>query len=197
MICDLSASDDLRLKETCAVCVIGGGIAGLITASRLSAFGRRVIVLESGDLKPLAQFDAFNAVQQVGEAYQNAFAGRVRALGGTSNTWGGRIMPLAPQDMAARDYLGLSAWPIERAELDRFVPDIERLFRLDATSYEELPLSSLHGSDRSPGACPDMTARWSKWPTFRRRNVAHLLREIIATKANPEIWQCNRMRPAL
>ena len=33
-----------------------------------------------------------------------------------------------------------------------------------------------------------MTPRWSKWPTFRRRNVAHLLRDTTAAKRNPEIW---------
>ena len=121
MLRDLSASDDSRLTAKGSVCVVGGGIAGLIAASRLSASGRRVIVLESGDRKPLDRFDAFNAVEQAGETYQTAVTGRVRALGGTSNTWGGRVMPLAPHDMAPRDYLGLSGWPIERAELDRFV----------------------------------------------------------------------------
>jgi choline dehydrogenase-like flavoprotein len=162
MIRDLSASDDRELTANCGVCVIGGGIAGLIAASRLSASGRRVIVLESGDKKPGRQFDALDVVEQAVETYQNAVGGRVRALGGTSNTWGGRMMPLAPHDMAPRDYLGLTGWPIVKADLDRFLPDIERLFGLDA--------------------------RWSKWPSFRRRNVAHLLRDMIAIKRNPEIW---------
>ena len=62
MIRDLRGSDDRRLTAKCDVCVIGGGIAGLIAASRLSASGRRVIVLESGDRKPLSQFDAFNVI---------------------------------------------------------------------------------------------------------------------------------------
>ena len=102
MIRDLAASDNSRLTAKCSVCVIGGGIAGLIAASRLSASGRRVAVLESGGRKPRDELDAFNVVEQVGETYQTAVAGRVRALGGTSNTWGGRIMPLAPHDMAPR-----------------------------------------------------------------------------------------------
>ena len=86
MLRDLSTSDDSRLTAKCSVCVVGGGIAGLIAASRLSASGRRVIVLESGDRKPLDRLDAFNAVEQVGETYRTAVTGRVRALGGTSNT---------------------------------------------------------------------------------------------------------------
>ena len=53
MIRDLSASEDRPLTVNCGVCVIGGGIAGLIAASRLSESGRRVVVLESGDRKPL------------------------------------------------------------------------------------------------------------------------------------------------
>ncbi|HEY1780845.1 MAG TPA: GMC family oxidoreductase [Roseiarcus sp.] len=188
MIRDLSASDDARLTEKCAVCVIGGGIAGLIAASRLNASGRRVIVLESGDRRPIGRFDAFNAIHQVGDTYQNAIAGRVRALGGTSNTWGGRIMPLTPHDVARRDYLGLSGWPIKKADLDRFLPEIERLFLLEPGSYEELPLSQARRTNLLEAGQRDMTSRWSKWPTFRRRNVAHLLREMVAIKRNPEIW---------
>jgi choline dehydrogenase-like flavoprotein len=188
MIRDLAASDDRRLNARCGVCVIGGGIAGLIAASRLSASGRRVIVLESGGRKPHDRLDAFNVVEQAGETYQTAVTGRVRALGGTSNTWGGRIMPLAPHDMAPRDYLGLNGWPIERADLDRFVPEIERLFQLDRSSYEEQPPSRLRRKNPFPGGHPDMAARWSKWPTFRRRNVVHLLRDMVAIKRNPEIW---------
>jgi len=189
MIHDLRARDDAPLTAKCAVCIIGGGIAGLISASRLSTSGRRVVVLESGDQKPLRQFDAFNLVEQTVETYQHAVDGRVRALGGTSNTWGGRIIPLTHHDMMPRDYLGLSGWPIARADLDGFTPDIERLFRLDQTSYEELPASpSRLDDDALSGSHQDMIARWPKWPTFRRRNVALLLRHTVAIKRNPEIW---------
>jgi choline dehydrogenase-like flavoprotein len=188
MLRDLSASDDSRRTAKCSVCVVGGGIAGLIAASRLSASGRRVVVLESGGLKPHDRLDAFNIVEQAPEIYQTAITGRVRALGGTSNTWGGRIMPLAPHDMAPRDYLGLSGWPIERADLDRFVPEIEHLFRLDQSSYEELPVSPLNPNDPLAGGRLHMIPRWSKWPTFRRRNVAHLLRDMVVIKRDTEIW---------
>src|ERR1700733_5873378 len=189
MIHDLRARDDAPLTVKCAVCIIGGGIAGLISASGLSTSGRRVVVLESGDQKPLRQFDAFNLVEQTVETYQHAVDGRVRALGGTSNTWGGRIIPLTHHDMMPRDYLGLSGWPIARADLDGFTPDIERLFRLDQTSYEELPASPSRLDDNTlSGSHQDMIARWPKWPTFRRRNVALLLRHTVAIKRNPEIW---------
>src|ERR1700729_2368608 len=110
-----------------------------MAASRIAArlgYDRRVIVLESGGAKPEAHFDALNTVGQPAAAYRTAINGRVRALGGTSNAWGGRMMPLTAHDMGARDYLGLSAWPIDKAELHRFTPDIERLFGLDQGFYD-------------------------------------------------------------
>ena len=186
MIRDLA--DELETPANCSVCVIGGGIAGLIAAYRLSASQRRVIVLESGGRRPNREFDPFNVIEQTTETYQNAVAGRVRALGGTSNAWGGRMMPLAPHDIGPRDYLGLSGWPIDMAELDRHVPEIERLFRLDQNPYESMPASPLVPDDPLRGGHEDMTARWSKWPTFRWRNIAHVLRETIANRANPTVW---------
>ena len=188
MIHDLAAWDDPPPLVKCHVCVIGGGVAGLIAASRLSTPERRVVVLESGDRKPLRQFDVLNEIEQAEDTYRNAVAGRVRALGGTSTNWGGRMMPLAPHDMSPRDYLDLSGWPIDRADLDRFVPEIERLFGLDRSSYESLPPSPLRPNDPFPSGHQDMTPRWSKWPSFRRRNVAHLLRHMVAKQQNPEIW---------
>jgi choline dehydrogenase-like flavoprotein len=181
VIRDLAAADDL-LSAQGDVCVIGGGIAGLIAASRLTAAGRRVIVLESGDQRPQPEIDALNRVEQAGAAYATAVSGRVRALGGASNAWGGRMLPMTAHDMGARDYIGLGAWPIDKAALDRFTPDIEALFGLDHSAYDELPSSPL------PDDHPDMAARWTKWPTFRRRNVAHLLRDAIALKPSLEIW---------
>jgi hypothetical protein len=97
-------------------------------------------------------------------------------------------MPLAPHDMAPREYLGLSGWPIERADLDRFVPEIERLFGLDQSSYEELLPSPPRPHDLLPAGRQDMTPRWSKWPIFRRRNVARLLRDMVGIRSNLEIW---------
>src|SRR5579871_4477964 len=173
MIFDLIGLDDEPKTAKCDVCVVGGGIAGLIAATRLSASGRRVIVLESGGRKPQGRFDAFNEIEQAGAPYHNAISGRVRALGGASTAWGGRIMPLAPCDMGPRDYLGLSGWPMERADVDRHLPEIERLFQLNHSSYEKLPASSCPDNPL-PGDHCDMIARWSKWPTFRRRNIAHL-----------------------
>ena len=187
MIRDLAAWDGPPLTRNCSVCVIGGGIAGLIAASRLSGSARRVIVLESGDRKPHPKLDVLNVVEQAGETY-NDVAGRVRALGGTSNAWGGRMMPLAPHDMAPRDYLGLSGWPIDKADLDRFVPEIERLFRLDQGSYEAWPASPSGLALLPGGGSQHMTSRWSKWPTFRRRNVAYLLRDMLANRRNLDVW---------
>lgn len=174
MIRDLSASDEARRTVTCGVCIVGGGIAGLMVAARLHE--PRLVVLESGGLDPLPKFDALNAVEQSEPLYQNAIEGRVRALGGTSHAWGGRMLPLTANDIGARDYLGLSGWPIKKTDLDRFTPDIERLFGLNQSAYDP-PWS--HG---------DLSARWTKWPMFHRRNIVQVLGGMLKAKRSPEIW---------
>ena len=51
-----------------------------------------------------------------------------------------------------------------------------------------MPASPSNPNDSLAGGRLHMIPRWSKWPTFRRRNVAHLLRDMVAIKRNAEIW---------
>ena len=196
MICDLSASDDSQLTEKCDVCVIGGGIAGLISVHRdwKAASGRRVIVLESGD--PGSRLVDSTPSTRLGWASGITLRECLRRPGAcagrdSSNTWGGRIMPLAPHDMGPRDYVGLPAWPIDRAELRIVsVPDIEHLFHLDQSSYEGLPSSPSRPDPLPAAPGKDMaTARWSK---CRSRPFAGAMWSAISedtvAKQNPEIW---------
>ena len=80
------------------LCIVGGGMAGLLLAARLCAT-RRVVVLESGPASG-APLDALNAVEDVGGRYATAQTGRIRALGGASTVWGGRLLPITAADMA-------------------------------------------------------------------------------------------------
>lgn len=170
------------MKLEAGICVVGGGIAGLLTAAEASQSGRRVIVLESGDRKPSGSLDALNEVEQEQANYQTAVSGRVRGLGGTSTAWGGRMIPLTSHDMGDRDYIGLSGWPFPKSELDRHLGEIEHLFGLDHSSYEGL--SRRQGV---PVADAHIATRWAKWPKFSRRNIAHVLRRTIHAAGNLDV----------
>lgn len=170
------------------VCVIGGGIAGLIVADRLRRHDRSVIVLESGGRADPGGVDPLNQVVFEARPYRGATHGRARGLGGTSTRWGGALIPFLREDLAARPFVGLEAWPVDFDEVAPFIPEVERLFGLDDTSYDEAFLDVRYCPEMFPRNDEEMLPRFAKWPSFKKRNVANLLRPRLEEEAGTMVW---------
>ena len=170
------------------VCIIGAGIAGLLLASRLRSHGMRVVVLESGHNEKPENADALNDVIQLAQVYNGATVGRFRGLGGTSSQWGGQLIPMRPEDMAVRPHLGIPAWPIEPETLMRHLAEIEKLFCLCSGTYEQDFLRDWGSSGFDPFDDPDLSLRFSKVLTFKRRNIATVLADFIRSDIDTEVW---------
>jgi choline dehydrogenase-like flavoprotein len=112
------------------VAVVGSGPAGMTVTNELAGSGLRVVVLESGGLRPTPLGDALRIVRSEGIEIRDS--SRERVLGGASTTWAGLSSPLDAIDMEARPILSVPGWPIAREEL---VPYWER-----ATRYRFPPL---------------------------------------------------------
>jgi choline dehydrogenase-like flavoprotein len=187
MIFDLAErSDDHRVAAD--ICIVGGGIAGLIAADRMRRQGRSVLVLESGGRSDPGGEHPLNAVVNCGQMYHGASQGRARGLGGTSSRWGGALIPFLEQDFAARPHVGVAGWPIELQDLAPYVTEVEQLFGVDATSFEENFLDQGPTRGSTPRFDSDVLLRFAKWPGFRRRNVATLLRDRLETDPGLSVW---------
>jgi choline dehydrogenase-like flavoprotein len=117
MISDSPSFEDLAAFDA-AVCVIGGGPVGIVTALALAGSGKRVLLLESGGRAPRPEAQALAAAEHFSaDTHHAPEITEARRLGGASNLWGGRCLPLDPIDFRARPWLGLAGWPIEAAEL--------------------------------------------------------------------------------
>ena len=187
MIRDLAETEG-RTEITAKVCIIGAGIAGLLTAWRLNSRGIHVVLLESGPRDADDVEHPLNAVEQLGQEYKGAARGRFRCLGGTSTRWGGQLVPIAPDAMEARPYLGLPAWPVSADELSRYLPEVESLFGVDSGAYDARFVRAWKGGALLPADDSDIRPSFSKAPAFHRRNVASLLDPLINARAGPDIW---------
>jgi len=111
-------ADGTRL--TAEVAVIGAGPAGIVIALSLAASGHRVLLVESG----ARGFDAATQrlADTVGEDPRHApmhLATR-RAIGGTSELWGGRCVPFDRIDFEPRELTGNARWPVRYEDVEPF-----------------------------------------------------------------------------
>lgn len=183
MLVDLAAHKPDAPQST-DVLIIGGGIAGLLLAAKLRDKKLRVVVLESGDREQRDDVHPLNRAVLLGDDYRGASHGRFRCLGGTSTRWGGALIPFLEEDFQARSYLGLPAWPVGIDAVTPYVSDVESLFGVDEVSDDD---DVIH-LGKLPIADPDFKARFAKWPTFKNRNVATLLKSRIEGDPNLSVW---------
>lgn len=144
MIDDIRSLDARTIIDT-DLCVIGAGPAGLALALQFLDRDVRVVVLESGGRDPAPATDMLNEGVNGGDRPLGLTAGRTRAFGGTSRTWAGQCIPLAPTDFKARPWVPYSGWPIGPTDLTDYYPRAERMLGITgATTYDESVYEKFH-----------------------------------------------------
>ena len=186
MIKDLATHRATAL--TTEVLIVGGGIAGLLLAARLRRHRVRVVVVESGGREQKEETHPLNSVVTLGNQYRGAVHGRFRCLGGTSTRWGGALIPFLAEDISARPHVGLSAWPVGMGAVEPYLVDVEKLFRVEPGSNDEAFVHEIGADNFVPTGDQDFKARFAKWPRFKRRNVATLLKDPIEKDPDLAIW---------
>ncbi len=187
-ILDLSKLEYTESKSSTPLCVVGGGIAGLLFALQVARKGRRVTVLESGYTSFDAAIHSLNEIEDPGGRYTRALDGRYRGLGGSSSRWGGRMIPISAHERGERDYIGLPAWPLSTPAVDAYGNGLERLFRIDDGPYEDGDARHFAGAEFFSGKEDDIATRWAKCPQFKLCNLKAVIGEELKRLQNLEIW---------
>jgi choline dehydrogenase-like flavoprotein len=103
------------------VCVVGTGPVGMALAMELERLGQTVLVLEAGGLEfDSAGSDASKAAIVNPETHAPMEIAVVRALGGTSWTWGGRCVAYDEVDWMDRDFVPDAHWVVTPGEVEPF-----------------------------------------------------------------------------
>ena len=135
MLCDAREGEDGKVLRT-AVCIIGGGAAGISMALEFERHGIDTILLESGGLEPdSATMDLYRG-ENVGIPYEFGDEFRSRFLGGCSNCWGGWCRPLDAEDFGQRDWVSNSGWPFGLDELLPFYDRAHPVLHLGPVNYD-------------------------------------------------------------
>jgi choline dehydrogenase-like flavoprotein len=146
------------VKHAADICIIGGGPAGLAVASRTVAAGLDTIVVESGGRTTEANADLKRGVVRAAAGADPTLlrrapslypdhhleTGRYRGIGGAGNLWSVRRNVSAPRTFraarpepghrAAKPKFDIPAWPIDPAEVDRWLDEACHFLQMPATT---------------------------------------------------------------
>lgn len=104
--------------EAIEVAVVGAGAVGLCLAVQLARKGRRVALLEAGPAGADDESQSlFRRAVATGHPLPGLHVGRFRCLGGTTNFWGGQLVPFSQVVFAERPWVGDHAWPISYGDI--------------------------------------------------------------------------------
>lgn len=160
------------------VCVIGGGIAGLVLATTLARAGIEVHLLEAGGRTEETRSQTIYNAAMAASTHTGTTQGRFRLFGGSSTRWGGQLLPY-PADVFVPPAGSPSLpWPIGHDAISEYYTHVEDLLGVDHLPFtgdlyqsfgRDVP-TALSNSDT-------ITLRASKWAPFARRNLALTLGE--------------------
>ena len=169
MINNLKKSGNISKKVDIAI--IGAGTVGIIISSLLKKNGFSTITLESGGWTQKNKTNLLNKVICKKSLYSSA--SRFRCLGGTSTVWGGAMLPFVSKDMFNEK------WPVKYEEIIKYKKDIENIFSLSKSDYED---RNLFYNDLN------FSARLCKYPDFKNRNIFNIFIDELKSTKGPEIF---------
>lgn len=132
------------------VIVVGSGFGGSIPALRLAQDGRKVLVLEQGELLTTRDFHqdwGFKAQARLFTTYsskdQTVIFRYGRGLGGGSLTYAAAMLRSPSEVFAFRDRTGYDVWPasVGRKELDPHYATVESMMEITRASWSDVPKS--------------------------------------------------------
>ena len=154
-------------------CIVGGGIAGLLLASRLAKRGGEVHLLEAGGTELEDRSQKLYDAMSTGKLHTGIREGRFRTFGGSSTRWGGQLLPYTEDVLHPPAALGLPEWPLRTDEIAPYYEEVLNVLGAVSTPFTDELLQEFGA--QAPFASCDVRLRFSKWAPFSRRNLAKTL----------------------
>ncbi|MEJ6396203.1 GMC family oxidoreductase [Gymnodinialimonas sp. 2305UL16-5] len=129
------------------ILIVGAGPVGITLALELSGQGLRIGLLESGDTDFDPDTQMLNDGIVTGHDAVDLAAIRLRFLGGATNHWGGRCVPMDRIDFERAPLGGLTGWPISYDEMWPYYERAHPYFQIGRPEYDPLEIGDVSRDD--------------------------------------------------
>ncbi len=119
------------------LCVIGAGAAGIAIARHFIGTSITVCLVEGGGATGEEQSQALYEGTSIGTLPLDAGTSRMRVFGGSCNLWGGGCIPLGKHDLAERQWVPHSGWPIAYDELRSYYERAREYCQIEAHEFTD------------------------------------------------------------
>ncbi|RZU38984.1 GMC oxidoreductase [Edaphobacter modestus] len=168
------------------ICVVGGGVAGILLASRLGQSGRNVHLLEAGGLEFEERSQRLYRTEIAGEPHSGVEEGRFRTFGGSSTRWAGQLLPFTEDVLHPDSRLGMPIWPIELAELEPYYLEVQKVMGVSTSPFSDELLREF--KCELPFQSSRVRLRFSKCAPFVRRNLSMTLGKQCLASSNVTVF---------
>ena len=150
--------------------IIGAGAIGILLAIKLTAKGKRVLLIESGHFEVDEERQALNEVINTGKELTSAAWGRKRAIGGTTLAWGGQSLPFSELDLLKKDWVANSGWPITYQDIENYYPVANAFMGIDTLNYstDVFPGIKVDPPNFDPQKFSYHLSKWANEPNFQK-----------------------------
>jgi choline dehydrogenase-like flavoprotein len=114
------------------LCIIGAGAAGIAMARRFIGTPITVCLIEGGGATGEEQSQALYEGMSIGNPHLDPGTSRMRVFGGSCNLWGGGCIPFGSDDLAERDWVPHSGWPIAYDDLKPYYERAREYCQIEA-----------------------------------------------------------------
>jgi choline dehydrogenase-like flavoprotein len=119
------------------LCVIGAGAAGIAIARHFIGTSVTVCLVEGGGATGEEQSQALYNGTSIGALPLDAGTSRMRVFGGSCNLWGGGCIPLGKHDLAERQWVPHSGWPVAYDELKPYYERAREFCQIEAHEFTD------------------------------------------------------------
>ncbi|MBX2931848.1 MAG: hypothetical protein KF781_07885 [Chitinophagaceae bacterium] len=142
--------------------IVGAGTVGLMLAHELVLNNKPLIIIEAGD-ENLDFFKA-NEYKSIGKIHAGVQYGRAKAVGGTSNLWGGQLTEFIQEDIEGSNF-DQPKWVIEWETIKKYYAKVYE--KLKFTNTVPYTPQTLIEDEKSKESLEIFCSRWIKQPNFK------------------------------